>query len=151
MNLENLSLLNKTTQAFSQKVTLEIFVGRFTIRTIANSSELLEAFKLRYQVFQFEMIGHSESEGIDFYLLAGLSETARFFFQAAFKKFGDSPRVMGYYLILNWSATNHEVNDLNISSYEKKFGPINVKWLKEKINELGISRRSISVPGTEIG
>lgn len=90
-------------------------------------------------------------EGIDFYLLAGLSETARFFFQAAFKKFGDSPRVMGYYLILNWSATNHEVNDLNISSYEKKFGPINVKWLKEKINELGISRRSISVPGTEIG
>ncbi len=66
MNLENLNLLNKTTQAFSQKVTLEIFVGRFTIRTIANSSELLEAFKLRYQVFQFEMIGHSESEGIDF-------------------------------------------------------------------------------------
>ena len=66
MNVETQSLLKKTTGFFSAKVNLKIQTGRFSIQTIATPEELYQAFKLRYQVFQVEMIGHEKTDGIDF-------------------------------------------------------------------------------------
>ena len=50
---------------FNAKVDLEVRAGRFLIKTINRSSELKQAFQLRYQVFQVEMIGHAPGFGED--------------------------------------------------------------------------------------
>jgi putative hemolysin len=47
------------------KVTLEIETGRFLIKTITTQAELVQAYALRYQVFQVELIGSSEAQGFD--------------------------------------------------------------------------------------
>ena len=53
-------------QNFEAKVRLQDVAGRFIIKTITNSDELKQAFLLRYQVFQVEMIGHPNLELEDF-------------------------------------------------------------------------------------
>lgn len=50
---------------FAPKVNLNINAGRFVIRTIENYAELEQAFLLRYQVFQIEMIGQKNNQGLD--------------------------------------------------------------------------------------
>jgi putative hemolysin len=48
------------------RIPIEIKTGRFLIKTIHTESELKQAFALRYQVFQVEMIGSSNALGLDF-------------------------------------------------------------------------------------
>jgi putative hemolysin len=50
---------------FKAKVDLLIGAGRFVIKTISSEEELRQAFLLRYQVFQVEMIGHANTPGED--------------------------------------------------------------------------------------
>lgn len=52
-------------RSFQRKVQLEMKVGRFVIKTLARSEELFQAFALRYEVFQVEMIGSGTGHGID--------------------------------------------------------------------------------------
>ena len=47
----------KSGEIFSEKIPLLINAGRFLIKTINTKEELSQAFLLRYQVFQVEMIG----------------------------------------------------------------------------------------------
>jgi putative hemolysin len=51
---------------FETKVKLQSQSGRFLVKTITDPIELHRAFLLRYQVFQVEMIGHENAEGIDY-------------------------------------------------------------------------------------
>ena len=46
-------------------IEIEISMGRYHVKTLSNSSELRQAFLLRYQVFQVEMIGHGDTAGED--------------------------------------------------------------------------------------
>ena len=50
---------------FENKVKLEINIGRFCIKTILTHEDLKQAFLLRYQVFQVEMVGSSLLYGED--------------------------------------------------------------------------------------
>jgi putative hemolysin len=63
MNHEILSIELK--HRFRPKVQMEMRVGRFLVKTISNSDELLQAFALRFQVFQVEMMGSGLSYGLD--------------------------------------------------------------------------------------
>ena len=51
--------------SISAKIDIDFEVGRFRVQTIRSNAELVEAFRLRYQVFQVEMIGHPQAEGED--------------------------------------------------------------------------------------
>lgn len=57
----------KTNNVFSVQTNIKIQfeAGRFLIKTITTQEELLQAFALRYQVFQVEMIGHENNFGLD--------------------------------------------------------------------------------------
>lgn len=55
----------KSFSSFTKKIDLEINVGRFVIKTIHTPDELQQAFRLRYQVFQVEIIGLPNTEGED--------------------------------------------------------------------------------------
>ena len=57
MNTEKLNSFQKIKFPFDANVKLQIAAGRFLIRTISSQEELQQAFLLRYQVFQVEMIG----------------------------------------------------------------------------------------------
>ncbi len=59
MNTENRA------SAFEVKIKFEITIGRFLIKTITTIEELQQAFLLRYQVFQVEMIGSERLTGVD--------------------------------------------------------------------------------------
>ncbi len=50
---------------FRPKVEIELQVGTFILKTVTNSEELIEALKLRYQVFHREMISKTKPQGID--------------------------------------------------------------------------------------
>jgi putative hemolysin len=58
----NPSLLLVSDQA---RVSLESRSGRFLIRTLGTRAEREEAFRLRYQVFQVEMLGFPQEDGED--------------------------------------------------------------------------------------
>lgn len=66
--IEN-ELPKKMNKIFIEKIPLSISAGRFIIKTISSRDELSLALKLRYQVFQVEMVGHenlnSELEDCD--------------------------------------------------------------------------------------
>jgi putative hemolysin len=63
MNQELLSV--ELNRSFRPKVKVEMRVGRFLVKTITTSEELLQAFALRYQVFQVEVIGSGTGYGLD--------------------------------------------------------------------------------------
>ncbi len=50
---------------FRPKVEILLHVGTFILKTVTTSEELIEALKLRYQVFHREMIGKTKAYGID--------------------------------------------------------------------------------------
>jgi putative hemolysin len=50
---------------FRPKVEISHSIGSFQLKTVSNSEELIEALKLRYQVFHREMIGKTKPHGID--------------------------------------------------------------------------------------
>jgi putative hemolysin len=50
---------------FRQKVNIHLDKGQYVLKTITTVDELIEALKLRYQVFHREMIGKSKPKGID--------------------------------------------------------------------------------------
>lgn len=51
---------------FKRKFNLNLQQGRFLLKTLQTHEELKEAFKLRYKVFQVEMIGLEDSDQEDF-------------------------------------------------------------------------------------
>jgi putative hemolysin len=61
----SLGLSFEADRPFNAKVQLEMKVGRFLIKTVNRSEELIEAFALRYQVFQNEMVGVGTGFGLD--------------------------------------------------------------------------------------
>ncbi len=63
--IETTSALQKKNSHFEAKVNLQISAGRFTVRTISTPDELKQAYALRYQVFQVEMIGSDFLVGED--------------------------------------------------------------------------------------
>jgi putative hemolysin len=50
---------------FRPKIEINYEIGSFQLKTVTDSEELIEALKLRYQVFHVEMIGKSKLNGID--------------------------------------------------------------------------------------
>lgn len=50
---------------FRSKVEIDNDKGPFILKTVTDSEELIEALKLRYQVFHREMIGKTKPRGID--------------------------------------------------------------------------------------
>ncbi len=50
---------------FKPKVEIHSEKGPFVLKTVSDSEELIEALKLRYQVFHREMIGKQKPQGID--------------------------------------------------------------------------------------
>jgi putative hemolysin len=47
------------------RVPMELETGRFLVKTITTETELRQAFALRFQVFQVEMVGSLETQGFD--------------------------------------------------------------------------------------
>lgn len=52
--------------SFKRKFELDIQQGRFTLKTLDNADELRAAFRLRYKVFQVELIGLEDNDQEDF-------------------------------------------------------------------------------------
>lgn len=50
---------------FRPKISLQSDKGPFILKTITSSEELIEALRLRYQVFHREMLGKTRERGID--------------------------------------------------------------------------------------
>lgn len=50
---------------FKPKVEISTSIGSFELKTVTTSEELLEALRLRYQVFHREMIGKTKPFGVD--------------------------------------------------------------------------------------
>ncbi len=50
---------------FRPKVTIAADKGSFVLKTVTNSDELIQALKLRYEVFHHEMLGKPRPTGID--------------------------------------------------------------------------------------
>lgn len=50
---------------FKPKVKIESDKGPFILKTVSDSEELIEALKLRYEVFHHEMLGKTKPTGID--------------------------------------------------------------------------------------
>lgn len=50
---------------FRPKVEISSVIGSFELKTVTDSEELIEALRLRYQVFHREMIGKTKPSGID--------------------------------------------------------------------------------------
>lgn len=62
---EFLSLRKNKVHRFKSKVDIYHDKGPFILKTITDSEELVEALRLRYQVFHREMIGKTKPRGID--------------------------------------------------------------------------------------
>lgn len=58
-------MMKNQVHRFQPKVEISCTVGSYDLKTITTSEELIEALKLRYQVFHREMIGKTKSLGID--------------------------------------------------------------------------------------
>ena len=52
-------------EQFTPNVKIEMRVGRFLVKTATCSRELIQAFTLRFQVFQIESIGVTATSGLD--------------------------------------------------------------------------------------
>lgn len=62
---EFLQLRKNKVHKFKPKVEIFSEKGPFILKTVTDSEELIEALRLRYQVFHREMIGKSKAHGID--------------------------------------------------------------------------------------
>ena len=74
MKLESMSPALLHENVFEAKLKIELEVGRYLIKTISSASELEQAFALRYQVFQVEMIGSQSQVGLDHDAFDSLSD-----------------------------------------------------------------------------
>lgn len=63
--LDFVKLRRHKVHKFRPKVTLHNQVGPYTLKTVTHQDELIAALKLRYEVFHHEMIGKSQTQGID--------------------------------------------------------------------------------------
>lgn len=52
-------------EGLSTRITVDVTAGRYQIRSLQNEEERTKAFRLRFQVFQIELIGQSVSGGLD--------------------------------------------------------------------------------------
>lgn len=50
---------------FKPKVEIFSEKGPFVLKTVSDTEELIEALRLRYQVFHREMLGKTKTRGID--------------------------------------------------------------------------------------
>jgi putative hemolysin len=65
MITSDLAHVSKVSLSTLAKIPFSFQVGHFTAKTIGTMSELNQAFALRAQVFQIEMIGKTNFEGVD--------------------------------------------------------------------------------------
>lgn len=63
--LEYLTLRKNKVHKFQPKIELSSDKGPYLLKTVTTSDELIQALRLRYQVFHREMIGKTRPRGID--------------------------------------------------------------------------------------
>jgi putative hemolysin len=63
--LEYLTLRKNKVHKFKAKIEIESERGPFVLKTVSRREELVEALRLRYQVFHQEMLGKTKSRGLD--------------------------------------------------------------------------------------
>jgi len=105
---------------FRPKITIESEKGPFVLKTVTDPEELIQALRLRYQVFHIEMIGKTKPRGIDV----------------------DEYDFICDHLIIKDKKTNQVVGTyrLNCSDFSQSF---------YSANEFDL-RRILDVPGTKL-